>query len=285
MGLLAVASVALMTLDHRQHHADALRATIALFLYPIQSLVSLPYSTGTWLSENLSSRQTLLKENNQLHNDQLLLKVKLQKLESLAAENLRLRELLGSTFKIGERTLIAELLTVDMDPFSQRLLINKGSINEVYTGQPILDAEGVMGQIIDVSLFSSTALLITDPSHAIPVEVNRNGLRAIALGVGDPTALELPHIPNNSDIKPGDLLVTSGLGGRFPPGYPVARVTTVTNVLGASFANVSAAPTAKLLSTREILLVWLQQPIYSEPAPVSDSPDAHPSAEKRKPPP
>jgi len=248
-----------MTLDHRQHHADTLRATLSLILYPIQVIVGMPASTGSWLSENLSTRQTLLNENRSLHDEQLLLKVRLQKLDALETENRRLRELLGSSFKVGEQTLIAELVAVDMEPFSQRLLLNKGRLHKVYPGQPILDANGIMGQVLDASAISSTAILITDPSHAIPVEVNRNGLRAIALGTGDTSQLELPHIPNNADIEIGDLLVTSGMGGRFPAGYPVARITSVNNKPGAPFANITAEPTAKLLSTREILLVWLQQ--------------------------
>jgi rod shape-determining protein MreC len=247
-----------MTLDHRQHHADTLRATLSLLIYPIQVIVGLPASTGGWLAENLSSRQTLLNNNQRLHEEDLLLKIKLQKLEALEAENQRLRELLGSSFKVGEKTLIAELIAVDMAPFSQQLLLNKGSLDKVCSGQPLLDADGVMGQVLHVGPVSSTAILITDPSHAIPIEVNRNGLRAIALGIGDTNQLELPHLPNNADIQPGDLLVTSGLGGRFPAGYPVARVTTVANNPGAPFASVTAKPTAKLLSTREILLVWLQ---------------------------
>ena len=248
-----------MTLDHRQHHADNLRATLSLLIYPIQVIVGLPASTGNWVAENLSSRQTLLRNNQRLHDEQLQLNVKLQKLESLEAENQRLRELLGSSIKVGEKTLIAELVAVDMAPFSQQLLLNKGTLDKVYSGQPLLDADGIMGQILEAGPISSTAILITDPSHAIPVEVNRNGLRAIALGTGDTTQLELPHIPNNADIQVDDLLVTSGLGGRFPAGYPVARVTAITNNPGAPFASITAKPTAKLLSTREILLVWLQK--------------------------
>jgi len=247
-----------MTLDHRQHHADTLRAALSVLIYPIQVIVGLPANTGSWVSENLSSRQTLLDENAQLHDEQLQLKVRLQKLEALEAENQRLRELLGSSFKVGEQSLIAELIKVDMAPFSQQILLNKGSLHKVYSGQPLLDAYGVMGQVLDVGPLTSTAILITDPSHAIPVEVNRNGLRAIARGIGDIGQLELPHIPNNADIEPGDLLVTSGLGGRFPAGYPVARVISVTNKPGEPFADVTAEPTARLMSTREILLVWIE---------------------------
>jgi len=249
-----------MTLDHRQHHADTLRAALSVLIYPIQALVGLPENTGSWIAETLSSRQQLLDDNRDLHDEQFRLQIRLQKLESLESENNRLRELLGSSFRVGEQSLIAELISVDMAPFSQQVLLNKGSRANVYSGQPILDASGIMGQVLKVGPFSSTAIMITDPSHEIPIEVNRNGLRAIARGTGDPNMLDLPHIPNNADILVGDLLITSGLGGRFPASYPVARVTSITNTPGEPFAVVTAEPTAKLLSTREILLVWVDPP-------------------------
>jgi len=256
-----------MTLDHREHHTDSLRGALSVLIYPIQALVGLPANTGDWVSEQLSSRQTLMAENKSLHDENFQLKIKLQKYEALESENNRLRELLGSSFQVGEKTLIAELIAVDMVPFSQQLLLNKGKDHDVYSGQPILDATGVMGQVLKVGPLTSTAIMITDPSHEIPIEINRNGLRAIARGTGDTSQLELPHIPNNADITVGDLLVTSGLGGRFPPGYPVARVTSVTTLPGEPFASITAEPTAKLLSTREVLLVWVKQPNtpFSEP--------------------
>lgn len=247
-----------MTLDHRQHHGDSLRSFLSVILYPVRALVNFPAATGNWISENLSSRQHLLSENSKLHAEHLLLQTRLQRLEALESENMRLRELLGSSIRVGERTLIAELMTVDMAPFSQEIVINKGLYDDVYPGQPILDANGIMGQTLHVSPLTSTAILITDPSHAIPVENNRNGLRAIAVGTGDTSRLELLHIPNNADIKNGDLLVTSGLGARFPPGYPVAKVTSIEHNPGDPFAVVVAEPTAKLLSTREVLLVWTE---------------------------
>lgn len=257
-----------MTLDHREHHADTLRSALSVLIYPIQALVGLPANTTNWLSEQLSSRQALMDENRALHDEDFQLKIKLQKYEALEAENNRLRELLGSSFQVGEKTLIAELIGVDMVPFSQQLLLNKGKKDDIYSGQPILDATGVMGQVLKVGPLTSTAIMITDPSHEIPIEINRNGLRAIARGTGDTSQLDLPHIPNNADIVVGDLLVTSGLGGRFPPGYPVARVTSVTTLPGESFANITAEPTAKLLSTREVLLVWVKPPdaTFSEPS-------------------
>lgn len=248
-------SLILMTVDHRQHHLESVRATLSLLVSPLQYLLGLPIGAGHWFGEALTSRQALQDENASLRSQQLLQNARLQKMAALEAENMRLRALLDSSSKVGERVLVAELLEVDVDPFSQEIVINKGNRDGVVAGQPIVDAEGVMGQVVHVAPFTSTAMLITDPSHAIPVEVNRTGLRAIAMGTGSAGRLEIPHLPLNADIKEGDLLVTSGLGGRFPPGYPVALVEKVERNPGQSFAEVSARPTARLEQSREVLLV------------------------------
>ena len=147
-------------------------------------------------------------------------------------------------------------MSVNLDPYKHQIVINKGELNQTYPGQPLLDADGVMGQVVHVGPYTSTAVLITDTSHAIPVQVNRNGLRTIALGSGTINRLELPYLPNNSDILVGDLLITSGLGGRFPPGYPVATVSTIEQDPGQAFARITATPMAKLDRSREVLLVW-----------------------------
>jgi rod shape-determining protein MreC len=244
-----------MTVDHRQNHLDTIRAGLSLVVYPLQYLVDLPSAIAHWASDNLSARTTLVEENQQLHARQLLLEVRLQKLYALEAENARLRELLNSASKVGEQVLIGELLAVDQDPFRRRVLINKGSDDGVFEGQPLLDAYGVLGQVVEVTPFTSSALLITDPSHAIPVQVNRNGLRAIALGTGEAERLEIPHIPNNADIQVGDLLITSGLGRRFPPGYPVATITEFEKDPSQPYARVVAEPAAHLERSREVLLV------------------------------
>jgi len=245
-----------MTMDHRQHHLDNIRAGLALVVYPLQYIVSLPAAIGNWANESLSTRNNLIEENRQLRERQLLLDVRLQKLYALEAENTHLRELLNSSSKVGEHVLIGELLAVDQDPFQRRVVINKGTNDGVFEGQPLLDAFGVMGQIIQVNAISSTGLLITDPNHATPVQVNRNGLRAIALGIGEGDRLEVPHIPNNADIQVGDLLITSGLGQRFPPGYPVATITEIEKDPTQPYARVMAEPAAHLERSREVLLVW-----------------------------
>lgn len=244
-----------MTVDHRQHHLETVRAALSFVVSPLQYLLGVPIGAGHWLGEALTSREALQEENTELRSQQLLQNARLQKMAALEAENERLRALLDSSGKVKERVLVAELLEVDVDPFAQEIVINKGSRDGVEVGQPIVDAEGVMGQVIHVAPFTSTAMLITDPSHAIPVEVNRTGLRAIAMGTGSAERLDIPHLPLNADIQQGDLLVTSGLGGRFPPGYPVAVVENIARNPGQSFAEVTARPTARLEQSREVLLV------------------------------
>lgn len=254
--MFVFASIVLMTVDHRQHHLDTLRSGLSVLVYPIQFLIDLPSSTRSWMQESFATRRTLQEENARLHAQHLLLEARLQKFDALEAENLRLRELLDSSFKVSDRVLIAELMSVEMDPYRHQVVLNKGERHNIFVGQPLVDAYGIMGQVLHVTPFTSTAMLITDPAHATPVQVNRNGLRSIAVGTGSLNELSLPHIPNSADIRVGDLLITSGLGGRFPPGYPVAEVIAVTIDPGHPFAQVSARPLSHLDRSREVLLVW-----------------------------
>lgn len=249
-------SIAFMVMDHRFNALKEIRNTLSIVLYPVQYAVNFPASAGAWMDESFSTREALQKELTSLKTRQLLYDTRLQKLASLETENRRLRQLLDSSRKLSEKVLIAELLSVDLDPFTSQVVINKGNNHNVYRGQPILDAHGIMGQITRVSPITSTAMLITDPNHAIPVAVNRNGLRAVAFGTGRVKRLDLPHFPNNADIQVGDLLVSTGLGGRFPGGYPVATITSIELDPGQPFARVTATPTAELQRSREVLLVW-----------------------------
>ncbi|HEB92263.1 MAG TPA: rod shape-determining protein MreC [Gammaproteobacteria bacterium] len=254
--ILAFVSAALMAVDHRQNYLEDLRGGISVLVYPLQYLVNLPVSASSWIDENLSSRETLLEENSRLKMQHTLFKAKLLKLNAIKAENLRLRELLQSSKKVGEQVLIGELLAVDLEPFTRQVVINKGSRDGVYLGQPLIEADGVMGQIVHLGPLSSTAMLITDANHATPVQVNRNGLRAIAVGTGAPDRLTIPYLPISTDIVEGDLLVSSGLGGRFPPDYPVAVVSKVEKNPTQPYAVIHVVPTAKLERSREVLLVW-----------------------------
>jgi len=267
---MCILSIALMVADHRQHHIETIRSIISVAVYPIQYLVNLPIAASEWMGDSLSSRGTLREENERLRMQHLLFKAQLQKLASLKVENIRLRELLQSSKKVSENVLIAELLAVDLDPFSRQIVINKGSNDKVYIGQPVLDAEGIMGQIVHVSPFSSTAMLITDSNHAIPVLVNRNGLRAIVVGTGAPDQLDIPYLPNSADITVGDLLTSSGLGGRFPSDYPVARIIGVNFDPTQPYATVTAEPVALLERSQEVLLVWPAEKIAT-----TGNPDNH----------
>ncbi len=245
-----------MIADHRYSHLERVRGFVATLVYPLQYVVSLPVQLSRDLSESLVTRKHLLQENADLRQRQLLLNVRLQRFAILEAENKRLRTLLESPVKLRERVLIAELVEVELQPFRQQIVINKGSQDAAYAGQPIVDSGGIMGQIIHVAPFSSTVLLITDPTHALPVQVNRNGLRAIAVGTGQDNVLLLEHLPINADIAEGDLIVSSGLGRRFPHGYPVGKVSRISRIPGEPFSNVTVMPSARPGQSTEVLLLW-----------------------------
>lgn len=250
-----LASIVLMSVDHRANHLESARGLLSTMLYPLQLAIHFPIRTGEWLSEQLSMRGTILAENARLREERLRIHTRLEKLNVLEAENRRLRNLLGSSEKVAERVLVAELISVDMDPFSRRIVLNKGARDAVSPGQALIGSHGVMGQIIHVGPFTSNALLITDPSHALPVQIHRNGLRAVALGTGPLNLLKLSYVPNNADVQINDRIVTSGLGSRFPSGYPVGKVIKVGRNPGQPFAEVYVEPSAMLERTREVLLV------------------------------
>ena len=291
MVVLLAASVMLMTVDHRWHSLDFVRSTISSILYPLQYTIDLPIRVFYWADESLSSQQTLLKKNRDYEARHLENRVQLQKLDIIEKENDRLRKLLGAIPKTTERLLIAEILNVDVDPYRQIILLNKGSSSDVYQDQPIIDALGIMGQIIHVGPMSSNAMLITDVSHAIPVQVNRTGLRTIAFGSGKIDQLNLRHLPHNIDIKVGDLLITSGLGGTFPPNFPVAIISKIERPNGEPFAVVEAKPHARIEQSREVLLVWKNKPEIEKEAVTEESltedttaegePAEEPAAEKQ----
>lgn len=266
--LLCLCSILLLGLDQRTQQLQPLRQVLSTAAYPIDILAALPSTSWAWLTETLTSRSALQTQNNELRKQQLLQNARLQRMEVLAQENLRLRALLKSSSRLQSDVLVAEVVTVDMDPYRHAITINKGLAHNIYDGQPLLDAYGVLGQIQTAAGMSSQAVLITDANHAIPVTVNRSGVHTVAYGTGAPDSLNLPHLPNHSDIQEGDLLVTSGLGELFPAGYPVAEVTKVTRDYGQPFASITAKPTAHVTETRHVLLLWHQlvDPIASEAA-------------------
>jgi len=245
-----------MFIDHHQQHLKGLRKAISTFITPIIILADIPADFFAWSGEKLMSRSQLSRENSRLRNESLILKAQLQKYIAMQAENARLRHLLGTENKQVERRLVAEIIHIDSDPFSMKFMINKGSQDDVYIGQTVIDAHGIVGQIVEVSLVTSRVLMISDATHAIPVRVNRNGIRAIVVGTGQINQLALQYVPDTTDIKVGDLLLSSGLGLRFPDGYPVATVFSISHNPGEAFSQILATPSAKLEQSAPVLLVW-----------------------------
>ncbi|HEC85530.1 MAG: rod shape-determining protein MreC [Candidatus Parabeggiatoa sp. nov. 2] len=257
--VFVLASIALMVVDRRLDYLGTVRTHLLALVYPIQYLVNLPVKAGQWLSMSATSRINLLEENAQLREENLHLQVTLQKFQDLKSENERLRRLLGASVRVGERVQVAEVLAVELGPSRRKILIDKGKNHGVFIDQPVIDAQGVMGLVVHVGPVSSTVMLITDPDHELPVQVIRTGLRTVAKGMGTVNRLSLLYLSNiglNTGIKVGDLIVTSGVGGKFPKSYPVGTVIEVIPDIGKPYAQVHALPRAALERNREVLLVW-----------------------------
>ncbi len=249
-------SASLMLVDSRLDAFSRVRYFLNSVVAPLQYASNVPRDFLDMTRDQFSSRQLLLKENEQLKSELLLLKSTQRLFEHIEQENLRLRELLGSSFIRDERKMITEVMAVDSAPYTNQVMIDKGRTNGVYEGQPVINQAGVVGQVIYVGAHNSRVLLLTDPTHAIPVQVLRNDIRVIASGRGENSNIQLENIPSSADIKPGDMLVTSGLGGVFPEGYPVARVTSFTFDNQRPFAQVDAKPEVQFDRLRYLLLVW-----------------------------
>ena len=242
----------------------AIRGSVDWLLQPLHWAGNVPGNLAAAGGE-LKNYRELLAENRQLRAAQTAAQARLLRLEALEAENRRIRQLMASSSALDEKVLIAEIVATAQSPYRHQITLNKGASDGVYFGQAIVDAYGVMGQVIRVNPTSSVALLVTDPSHGIPVEINRTGLQTSARGGGDGRVLTLPFLPGNADVKVGDLLVSSGLGGRFPAGYPVGEIFDIRRTTGEHFMEASAYPSARLNQGRQALLVW-----SSTPTPVPD---------------
>lgn len=255
--LLAVILVSgLIATDMHFNKLHTSRAVLDTLVYPVIWIANLPTRMDDWADIHMRSRTQLLEENERLKQENLVLQGRSQQMASLQVENVRLRTLLNSSALVRDDVLVAELVGVSPDPERLQLVLNKGERDGVFVGQPLIDADGLMGQVVEVSEGTSRALLIADLTHSVPVQVNRNGVRAIVEGTGQLGSLEVRHVSATTDIEPGDLLVTSGLGGRFPEGYPVAVVSEVQRDVGELFARVLATPNAALDRTRHVLLVF-----------------------------
>ncbi|MGS3141437.1 rod shape-determining protein MreC [Aeromonas sanarellii] len=254
--LAVIISVAAIVADSRFGVFAHARVYLSSLVSPLQYIANAPGTLLDTMSTQVQTRADLIEQTKQQEQQLFTLRSRLLKMDQLEHENQRLRELLGSPVHKESRKMVAELLSVDSDPFSHQVLINKGALDGVYNGQPVINDQGVVGQVLHVGSTTSRVLLITDSSHGIPVRVLRNDLRAIASGSGELDKLELRNLPRNTDVQVGDLLVTSGLGGRFPEGYPVATVTRSDYVEGKPFAQIEAKPMVALDRLRYLLLLW-----------------------------
>ena len=262
---LGIVSVVVMVLDHRGGYLETARLWLSAAANPIYTVVQTPYQLWSWVTGSFADRGRLRTENAQLTEQLRVTRTQLLRFEALNEENRRLREIREASKGVSERTLIAEIINVSVQPFRHMVVINKGADDGVFRGQPVLDAFGVVGQVMQVGKSTATLILITDTEHAVPVQVNRNGIRSIAMGTGETAKLTLPYLTVESDVQRGDLLVSSGLDEIFPAGYPVATVTKVERNSTDTFALVEAKPLAQLDRDREVLLLWTDKPKVPTP--------------------
>jgi rod shape-determining protein MreC len=251
-------ALALIIVDKRYDHLGRIRRLLSVVAYPVQIAVASPFNGWNWFRDSVTTRDALRADKAKLEAELRIAQFRLQRYEALEAESQRLRALRDSTAGVTDRFLIGDVMDVDLDAFRERVLVDKGASDGVYVGQAVLDSGGVFGQVARVGQLTSEVILVSDAAHAIPVQINRTGLRTVAVGTGDMSLLKLPYLPTSADVIAGDLLVTSGLGGGFPAGYPVGTVAEVKRDPAQSLADVDVKPAAALDRSRELLFVWLK---------------------------
>lgn len=265
LAMALVLSVALIVVDYKLDGFDKPRMVLSSLMSPLQYIAGLPGRALNWSVERVTSQQQLIEENRYLNNQLLLMSEQLQQYRFLKNENNQLRSFLNAPLRQSMRRTVAELMAVDNNPFSHQININKGAIDGVYVSQPILDDQGIVGQIKEVGTTTSRVLLLADVTHAIPVRAQRNNIQFIVIGSGSLDELYLEHVAHSVDIQVGDILVSSGLGDVFPEGYPVAQVSSIVRDESRPFASISAKPFAKLDRLRHLMLLWPQHnPASSE---------------------
>jgi rod shape-determining protein MreC len=293
--LYSLLALGLIIVDKRYDHLGRIRRLLSVAAYPVQVAVASPFEGWHWFRDSVTTRTALQADKTALEAQLRLAEFQLQRYRALEAETIRLRALRDSTASVTDRFIIGDVMDVDLDAFRERVLVDKGAADGVFVGQAVLDAGGVFGQVARVGEMTSEVILISDATHAIPVEINRNGLRTIAQGSGDTSRLTLPYLATSADIMAGDLLVTSGLGGGFPAGYPVGTVAEVKRDPAQSLADVDVKPAAALNRSRELMFIWPREKAAeaapsptaaSSPEPSSSSPPSPaPTPSPRLPPP
>jgi rod shape-determining protein MreC len=256
--LYSLLALALIIVDKHYDQLGRIRRVLSIVAYPVQIAVASPFEGWDWFRESVTTRDALRADKSKLEAELRLAQFRLQRYEALEAETQRLRGLRDSTVGVTDRFVIGNVMDVDLDAFRERVLVDKGAQDGVFVGQAVLDAGGVFGQVARVGQLTAEVILLSDATHAIPVQINRNGLRTIAVGTGDMSRLKLPYLPTSADVVAGDLLVTSGLGGGFPAGYPVGTVADVKRDPAQSLADVDVKPAAALDRSRELMFVWLK---------------------------
>ncbi len=257
--LVLFCSGLLIFFDHKMNSFESARGYMQSMVSPLQYLATAPKQIMNWAAENIVTRRQLIEDNEQYKINELVFHQQALQLDIVQRENERLRALLASPLRGDAKKMVAEILAVDSDPYTHQVVINRGENDGVYEGQAVIDDEGIVGQILHVGTTSSRVLLITDVTHAVPVRISRNGVRLIASGVGVIDTLNHNHVPHSTDIRVDDILVTSGLGAKFPEGYPVARVTSVRQDESRAFSQIQSQPVAKIDRLRYVLLLWPEQ--------------------------
>lgn len=254
--IVMVLSVTAMIVDTKVSSISQVRTYLTSLVSPLQYIADLPGELLDWSATNLTTRQTMLDENERLISKMILMNEKLQRFIVLEEENKHLRRLLDAPAREDAHRVIAELMAVDNNPYSHQIVINKGAIHDVYEGQSVLDDTGIVGQIVEVGTTNSRVILISDITHAIPVRISRNNVRLVVSGNGELGSLSLEHVAHSADIEIGDVLVSSGLGNVFPEGYPVGTIDSIVKDESKPFATVTAKPSAQLDRIKYLLLLW-----------------------------
>src|ERR1700744_557986 len=270
--LYSLLALALIIVDKRYAHLVKIRQFLSVVAYPVQVAVASPFEGWNWFRDSVTTRDALRTDKAKLEAELRVAQFRLQRYEALEAETQRLRALRDNTAGVTERFVIGNVMNVDLDAFRERVLVDKGAKDGVYDGQAVLDSGGVFGQVARVGELTSEVILVSDAAHAIPVQINRNGLRTVAVGTGDTSKLKLPYLPTSADVVAGDLIVSSGLGGGFPAGYPVGTISEVKRDPAQSLADVAVKPAAALIRSGELLFGGLKPQAAELPPPPKPAP-------------